>query len=199
MQIFNSYDELTKANNKRTSSQNVMSYFETDNTIAGAVDAVVGMDDAKTMYGGAVSTAIGDINFGNVPGAESVMEDPKVQDAREKIEEGTEGAAKELKDAEAKEEFRQTGSPDFPEEMGKVHEVNRTVQDGVKKLKTARKKLDIPIPSDVEQAAWEVQKYAQKASETNPSQYAPERHNQDKLKQAAKRVERQSRPRSTWE
>ena len=193
MQIFNSYFELTAANNARTSSQNVMSYFETDNTIDGAVDAVESMPDASLIY----DSALESIRH-RTPGSEGILEDPKVQDAREKIEDGTEDAAKELKDADAKEEFRQTASPDFPEKMGKVHDVNKTVREGMHGLKTARRNKDIPIPREVEQAAWEVQKYAKQASETSPSQYTPKRHSKDRTERIAKDLERQSRPR-IWE
>jgi hypothetical protein len=193
MQIFNSYNDLTAYGNESKPCHNVLSYFETENTIQGAVAATEGMDDAKMMYSGAVSAV------GNVPGAESVMADSKVQEARVKIEDGTQEAAEELKDADAKDEFRATGNPDFPGSMAMVHDVNQTVQEGVKKLKVARRKLDIPVSADVEQAAYEVQKYAKKASETSPSQYTPERHNEDSLEQVAKWSERQSRPRSAWQ
>ena len=194
MQVFNSYFELTAANNGRTSSQNVMSYFETGNTIAGAVDAVEDMPDASLIYGSALES----IRY-RTPGSEAILEDPKVQDAREKIEDGTEGAAKELKDADVKEEFRQTASPDFPAKMGKVHDVNEAVRGGMYGLKTARRNKDIPIPPNVEQAAWEVQKYAKQASETNPSQYTPKRVDKDRAERSIKDLERQKRPRSRWD
>ena len=193
--VFNSFTELAAAQGdfipahgeKRPES--VQS--GTDNSIAGAVAAIGGMDDARLVYGAAVS-AVG------MPGSEGLMHDDQVHAARVKLEDGTNEAASELTEADRNNEFVPSGTSDFSEGMAMVHDVNRAVQGAVKQLGRAERKLDIPLPQDVRESAVTVDSYAKKASEQNPSRFTEKRKNQDQLDQIGKGLERQKRARAEY-
>ena len=121
------------------------------------------------------------------------MESAYATGTRDGMISGVSEVAEELRDAEVKEEFTSSVTPDFTKKMKGVYQADKVVQTGVGLLTDAVREelVTEEVPEKTKQDASVIRGYADMAIKQRPAKFSDERQKQERMKQAAKLAKRQ--------